>query len=387
MLARPRLLYICFDAVPSPKGASTHVSAFVRVLAEHYDVTLLSLPPFSGFEVNLPVHHIIFPGSEENYLERALDFQEFIWDHLEVERYDFIHYRSMWAALPVAEEAKRHGTRVVCEVNGVESIELKYHYPALRARPELMAKLRAQEQLAFDSADHIITPSAVTAKYLGKCNVATERITVIPNGVDLELFRPPAVDVANDPPTVLYVGTLTPWQGAEFLLDAFRRAVAVQPLRLQLLSPESNRWRAPLQKRVKRYGVGELVTFLPSIAHGSAGEIIAAVDICVAPLMPTERNTVQGCSPLKLFEYMACARPIVAADLPVTREILCHEETALLYKPNKTSHLVAPLLRLAGDAELRARLGDTARREVTQRFTWARAGEELLRVYREKLVV
>ncbi|MEI7831888.1 MAG: glycosyltransferase family 4 protein [bacterium] len=387
MLNRPRLLYICFDAVPSPKGASTHVSAFVRTLVEHYDVTLLSLPPFPGFEVNLPVRHIIFPGGAENYLDRALSFQEFIWDHLEEERYDFIHYRSMWAALPVAEEAKRHGTRVVCEVNGVESIELKYHYPALRARPELMAKLRAQEEFAFSSADHIITPSAVTAKYLGKCGVTAEKVTVIPNGVDLELFRPPNVTKANDPLVVLYVGTLTPWQGAEFLLDAFRRAVAVQPLQLQLLSPETNRWRAPLLKRVQRYGVGELVTFLPTATHDTAGEIIATVDICVAPLMPTERNITQGCSPLKLFEYMACARAIVAADLPVTREILCHEETALLYKPNKTSHLVEPLLRLAGDHELRANLGDAARRTVEERFTWARAGEELLCIYREKLPV
>ena len=90
---------------------------------------------------------------------------------------------------------------------------------------------------------------------------------------------------------------------------------------------------------------------------------------------------------MKLFEYMACARAIIAADLPVTREILCHEETALLYKPNKTSHLVEPLLRLAGDPELRTRLGEAARRTVVERFTWARAGEELMQVYREKLPV
>lgn len=387
MSSRPRLLYICFDAVPSPKGASTHVSAFVRTLAERYDVTLLSLPLFPGYLDDLPARHIIFPGNEDNYLERALSFQEFIWDHLEVERYDFIHYRSMWAALPVAEEAKRNGARVLCEVNGVESIELKYHYPALRARPELMAKLRAQEQLAFDSADHLITPSAVTEKYIRKCGIAAEKVTVISNGVDTELFRPSEVAKVNDPLTVLYVGTLTPWQGADFLLDAFRRAVTVTPLRLQFLSPESGRWRAPLQKRIERYGVGELVSFLPSTAHGNASEIIATADICVAPLMPTERNIVQGCSPLKLFEYMACARPIIAADLPVVREIVRHEETALLYKPNKASHLTEALLRLVGDIELRARLGNNARREVVAHFTWERAGELLLGVYREKLTV
>ncbi len=361
------------------------MSAFVRTLAECYDVTLLSLPPFPGYLDELPARHIIFPGTEENYLERALAFQEYIWDHLEVEQYDFIHYRSMWAALPVVEEAKRNGARVLCEVNGVESIELKYHYPALRARPELMAKLRAQEQLAFDSADHIITPSAVTAKYLGKCGITAEKITVIANGVDTELFQPAEVAKVNEPLTVLYVGTLTPWQGAEFLLDAFRRAVAITPLQLLFLSPESGRWRAPLQKRIERYGVREMVTFLPSTAHNSAGEIIAAADICVAPLMPTERNIVQGCSPLKLFEYMACARPIIAADLPVVREIVRHEETALLYKPNKASHLTAALLRLGGDAELCARLGNTARKEVVERFTWERAGELLLGVYREIL--
>ncbi len=110
--------------------------------------------------------------------------------------------------------------------------------------------------------------------------------------------------------------------------------------------------------------------------------LIREADICLAPLMPTERNTVQGCNPVKLFEYMACARAIVASRLPVIQEVLSDGDDALLFSPSKPSRLADCLLKLASDEALRTQLGAAAREKVTDRFQWRHANSALIEVYR-----
>jgi len=380
---RLSVLYICFDPIPSPKGASTHVTYFVRALAERYAVTLMSV----GAKELAPgatyggARHLVAPLTKENYLDRALVFRETVWDELEAHPYDIVHFRSMWAAAPVAEEKARQGYRVVAEVNAVESIELKYHYPALRGATALLARLRAQEDQAFRTADVLVTPSELTRNYLTHHQVPEEKIRVIPNGVDLDLFHPTPAGERAGPLTLLYMGTLAPWQGVDFLLEALKPAIADCPLRLQILCPDSGKWRRPVERLIGKLGLTERVEIIPAVPHTQVPAVVRQADICVAPLTPTERNLVQGCHPIKLLEYMACGKPIIASDLPVVREVLTHEANALLFKVTKPRRLTECLLQLAGDAELRRRLGEQALQTARERFSWRCAQEALLGVY------
>jgi len=374
-----RVLYICFDHIPSPKGAGTHVRYFVEALAERYDVTLLCLGE-TGDEVCFGARRVGLALEQANYLDRALAFREAVWDELERGEYDIVHYRTMWAALPVAEELSRRGFAAVCEVNGVESVELKYHYPALRGRPELLDKLRAQERLAFTTATTLVTPSEVTRHYLASHGAPEERVTVIPNGVDLQRFHPaPAPE--NDQPVLLYVGTLAPWQGLEFTLEAMQRVTAVRPACLRVLGAGARRWGRELERHIEKLGLTECVEFLPPVPHEEVPGVIHSADLCLCPLAPTERNLAQGCSPVKLFEYLACGKPIVASNLPVIREVLTHEEDSLLFTVTKPARLADAILRVLEDTDLRQRLAENARRRA-EGFSWRKAQEALLDVYK-----
>lgn len=401
MSRQPRVLYVCYDVIPAPKGASTHVTSFIEALAGAYEVTLVGLaadpPPPTAGSPETPAlvaagtyhgaRHLQIAPTCPEFLDRAVQFREAVWDRLAAEAFDVVHFRTMWAALPVAEEKTQQGFAVVCEVNGVDSIELKYHFPALRSHPRVIDKLRRQEQLAFDCADALITPSAVTAKYLTRRGVDADRVTVIPNGVDLTVFSPgePPLQPRSGPVRLLYIGTLAPWQGVDFLLEALaraRRAPDCPALELRIVGPLRRRWTRPLEKLIARRGLEGCVELQEPVPHGQVVGLIREADICLAPLMPTERNTVQGCNPVKLFEYMACAKAIVATRLPVVQEVLSEGEDALLFSPSKPSRLADCLLRLAGDEALRAQLGDNAREKVTERFQWSHANEALLEVYR-----
>ncbi|MEZ4668204.1 MAG: glycosyltransferase family 4 protein [Anaerolineae bacterium] len=96
---------------------------------------------------------------------------------------------------------------------------------------------------------------------------------------------------------------------------------------------------------------------------------LSAFDVCAMP-HPYTKQFANYTSPLKLFEYMACQRPIVASDLPGWADVISHEQTALLVPPSDASALAAAITRLHGDPALRQHLADAAYQRVMAHYTW-----------------
>ena len=117
-------------------------------------------------------------------------------------------------------------------------------------------------------------------------------------------------------------------------------------------------------------GLGARVHFTGLVEHHAVPGHVAGFDIALQP------QVVAYASPLKIFDYMAAGRAIVAPDQPNIREILEHGRTALLFDPeapfDSPTGLWAAIRQLAGDAGLRARLGAAARAELEAKdYTWA----------------
>lgn len=386
---RPRVLYASFDAVPAPKGASTHILQTVRGIARVAEVDLLTLPgtlPAGEGAAALPpgVRHITVPAPAENFLQRALEFGDAVGERLLAEQYAVVHVRSVWEGTPARLLQPRFQYRLVYEVNGLPSVELKYHHPAAASARDLIARLRVQERALLQSAARIITQSHTTRKFIRGQGGGGERARVIPNGVDPERFSHSARP-GNEPPTIVYLGTLAPWQGVAFLVDAVRLVSEQQPVTLRIAGTGRREWRKALEHQVRRLGLEARVELLGAVSPNDVPALLCASDICVAPLALTDRNVLQGCCPIKILEYMAAGRPIVAARLPAVEEILRHEETALLYKPDKPRRLTEALLRLMEDPALAEHLATTAAGEVRERFTWERHNAAVEEVYRELL--
>lgn len=104
---------------------------------------------------------------------------------------------------------------------------------------------------------------------------------------------------------------------------------------------------------------------------------IAAFDVCAMPLPWTEHFAFYA-SPIKLFEYMAAERPIVATDLPSTAEVVTDGKTALLVPPGDSAALRAAVERLRADPGLRSRLAAAARARVLAEYTWSARARTIL---------
>jgi glycosyltransferase involved in cell wall biosynthesis len=382
-----RVLYAAFDVVPSPKGASRHITYFTRALvAAGCELTLLTvglgdLPAsdtYAGARV-LRVHDL-----EANFMRRALRFGDAVWEHLRQEAgaYDLVHFRDIWSGRSALEARGRfaYAYRTLFEVNGLPSVELKYHYPSLRGT-DLPAKLRGQEAAALQGADAVVCVSAVTAIYLRSMGAPPEGITVIPNGVDLTRFRPPKAST-DHAPRLVYAGTLASWQGIGTLIEAMPMVLAAFPeARLDLIGPAKGRHQKRLLKLVHKVGLDEeSVRFAGPADPAEMPERLAAASVCLAPLAYNDRNVTQGCCPIKVLEYAAVARPVVASDLPVVRELLGEGEAAF-FPADDPAELARQVIHLLSYPEEARAMGQRAAEKVRQAFTWERAGERLLEVY------
>ncbi len=118
------------------------------------------------------------------------------------------------------------------------------------------------------------------------------------------------------------------------------------------------------------------VEFYGHLPHVQTDAFRQACDVLVAPFLEYVQgyrgrdNLAPWMSPLKVFEYMAAAKPIVCSNLPVLREVLSDGENALLCAPGDLDAWVEALERLDGDVSLRASLGERAHRDFIAHYTW-----------------
>ncbi|MBE0672652.1 MAG: glycosyltransferase family 4 protein [Anaerolineales bacterium] len=386
----PKILYTAFDIVPSPKGASTHILHNILGLVNgNFDVHLITpndglLPPedtIDGARVTR-----VSQDLTQNFLARAVHFGRSIASHIALHpEYDVVHFRNIWDGFHIAQNKTRYGYKTLFEVNGLPSIELKYHYPGLDS--ELLSKIKEQEIATLHLSDAIVCPSRVTRDYIASLGLNRKLVTVIPNGVSPSDFSPsPLPHRDGRIPVLLYIGTLADWQGLEIVIKSIPKILEQQPVQLQIVGRGRSRQRKMLAKQIRKLGIEEHVIVQPAVPHHEIPALIANADICVAPLGLNDRNVTQGACPIKLLEYMAAGRPLLASNMPIVRELVREDVDALLFSPNDPDDLARQTLALLNDFELSQRLAKSASERALTKFTWHESQKKLLRVYERLLV-
>jgi glycosyltransferase involved in cell wall biosynthesis len=219
----------------------------------------------------------------------------------------------------------------------------------------------------------VLPVTEVLADKIRAAGVPDERITVVPNGIHPEEFPAMAARPADaEGPLVLgFVGFVRDWHGLDHVVRAMAAYRGQYPLALKVVGDGPA--RPGLEKLAAELGIAGRVTFTGLAARDAVPGLISGFDIALQPA------SVAYASPLKVFEYMAAGRAIVAPDQPNLREVLRHGETALLFDPGSPEAMWQAVLRLAEDATLRQRLGEAARAEIARRdLTWAGNARKVL---------
>jgi glycosyltransferase involved in cell wall biosynthesis len=272
------------------------------------------------------------------------------------ERYSLFSY----AGVQVACEA---GVPLVLEVNAPLSEEgAKYRDLVLRTTA------RELERRIFCDADALVVVSGLLAEHARALGVENERITVLPNGVDPERFQP---DVSGAPVrerhglgdawVAGFAGSFKPWHDLDTLVAAVR-SLAQDGLDVRLLAVGDG----PRLRELAPSGEPFLVC-TGAVDYAQMPAHLAAMDAIVVPYAADGDRYF---SPLKLYEAMAMARPVVGARTGQVAETITDGETGLLYEPGSRRALADTLRKLAALPDRGASLGERARRWVLDGRTW-----------------
>ena len=393
-----RIAYICFDVVPAPKGAAIHIEAFAHALGTlPGTLDLVTVSP-NGTILDQPTHwpgvrHIALPAVGKTLIDRVLDFRRHLWQWLQAQQaFDVIQIRSIYEGFPIAINKEQVCQQLFFEVNGMPSIELKYRYPKVMDDDDLMTKIIAQEDFCLAQSDRIITPSSVTRNYLLQRGVSEESIHVIPNGVDLDTFtyqdstvsdtqQEKSRSLKSAPFKLLYIGTLSAWQGVELAIDALALYCRDAPATLTIIGPVRGKQDTVLMDLAAKLGVADQVTILPPMTQTELVQYMHGADAIAAPLKPNDRNLVQGCCPLKVIEGMATGTPVITSDLPVIHDLGENNVHFLAVRPGSSKAIKDAMLRLSSDESLLKSIAHQGYLQAQLHFPWQRAQNSLLCLY------
>ena len=272
------------------------------------------------------------------------------------ERYNLFFHAGAWLC-------RRKGAPLILEVNAPLAEERTHEGNLFWRRAA-----RRSETAIWRAADIVLPVTDVLADRVHAAGVPRDRIEVIPNAVGAPFLS------AHDPSAIRnrlglngkivlgFSGFIREWHG----VDRVIKFLAAQQRRdLHLLIVGDGPARPALGKLAAECGVAEQISFAGTVQREDMPAYISAFHIALQPA------AVEYASPLKLFEYMALGKPVLAPDQPNLREIVTNGSDGILFDTSSADGFDKALLDLIDDATLRARLGDTARTTLERcNYTW-----------------
>jgi glycosyltransferase involved in cell wall biosynthesis len=230
--------------------------------------------------------------------------------------------------------------------------------------PALTLPTRMIESIVFNHVDLNIALTPLLRNYIQAYEVPEEKVRLLPSGVDTEMFSPGAK--SNDGPVILFMGTIYGFSGLDRVIRDWQNLLAVHP-RAKLVIVGAGEDQARLESLR-----GENVIFTGIQPYSRLPEYIRSSDICINPF---ELNGItEKILPTKLFQYLACGKPVVATRLPGTIPFLAGEEDGVTYA--ETADTVNVLIQLLSDPERCRRLGERGVL-AARRFDWVEIARQM----------
>ncbi|MGE5533741.1 MAG: glycosyltransferase family 4 protein [Bacillota bacterium] len=289
----------------------------------------------------------------------------------------------------------------------IHSADIEFPYTYQAARTSIPTVVTEWENIPFNFEElpysriknynrkHVayfiaITERAKKALILEGTN--PDRITVIPAGVDCEIFKPQSknvqimerLGVAEENVKILFVGRLVPEKGIFNLLSAFSMLLkSKQNVELLIVGSGNQETTTQIKELVTELKIGLKVKFLGNIKYSEMPQIHNIADIFCLPSEETKTWAEQfGYS---LVEAMACGKPAVSTWTGSIPEIIKHRQTGILVKPNEPDSLKSALEELLEDKAIREKFGSNGREWVLERFEANKVAGQIADVYHKVL--
>ena len=262
--------------------------------------------------------------------------------------------------------SKITGAALFIETNGIiEDEVLADSRLPLRGLWKRVRLFRFIEGAAYRQAAHIFTVTQGLKKYLtGKYGMPARQVTVVENGINTDIMRPLNVTRTGNELRIGFIGHLTPWEGMTYAVEAMQ-AVAAKLPNAKLIIAGNGEQLPELQRMVRDSGLQKNVEFLGRIDHGEVPAFLNSCDVCLA-YYTRERAGMN--SPFKVYEYLACGRPVIVSDMAGLSDHF--NGVVVSAQPENAQDLAAKIIALLQDEPRRRELEQKALSYIEGGHSW-----------------
>jgi PEP-CTERM/exosortase A-associated glycosyltransferase len=391
-----RILHVLDHSIPLHSGYTFRTLAILREQRRRGWTTLQLTTPKQGATMlredsvdGLTLHRTPNGGTEGLLAQMRLTAAR-IDEVVQAERPDLIHAHSpVLNALPALWVRLKRRLPVVYEMRASWEDAAVDHGTTTEGSLRYRMS-RALETLALKGADRITTICEGLRGDIASRGIAGDKITVIPNAVDVGSFRfgvPASPELQQrlglaGRTVIGFAGSFYGYEGLHLLVDAVARLRRTRPDAVLLLvggGPQE----AALKSQVQAAGLADAVVFTGRVPHSEVQRYYELIDVLAYPRLPMRLTELV--TPLKPLEAMAQGRIFVASNVGGHRELVRHGDTGYLCPAGSAEALAQGLEAALADQPNWPRIRASARRFVEQERTWSSSVARYAEVYRDAL--
>lgn len=380
-----KIIFISHATMSQLEGESIHVLEMALSLQKQGNDLLLMC------QGGKRISHLLFskqiPGFRIRYLTSLfLDLISIPYLFFYIKRFkpDIVYYREVATAGIVTW---LFNVPSVAEANGIYPDLAKMERPRFFKIAGIFLRLRERLQYYFATRIICVT-KGIKNELVRNYGVKEEICRVIHNGVNIDLFKPLSkvacrkkLGIKQDYFYIGFVGSFKAWRGLENLIDAMKIIKERGYNHIKCFFVGDGYLMSRLKEMVSRYDLGNNIIFKGRITYEDVPLFINSFDICY--LCWTGLN--YGSSALKLYEYLACARPVIASRVEGDREIVKNGNCGFLFNPDDVESLVSSIIESYQERDKLPDLGKNGRRLIENRFSWENVAKKVQRVLKESV--
>lgn len=304
---------------------------------------------------------------------------------LKIRKPALVHAASNYVnALPALIAARRAGLPFVYEVRGLWELTAAQR-TVTGETSERFEQTRELEIRVAREADAVLAINEALKQELVRRGVPAERISIAPNSVDVDRFKPiPRDDELKEMLGVAdrfvlgFIGSIVDYEGLDDAVDCLA-LLERGGVKSALVIVGGGAAEAAVAARARERGVQDLVVMTGKVRPAAVPQYYSIIDVAVFPRKPS--TVTETVSPLKPLEAMAMGVPVVASNVAAQAEMIRDGDTGLLYAKGDTAAFAATVARIANDPLLARELAANGRRFVETERTWSATGARVAELY------
>ncbi len=269
---------------------------------------------------------------------------------------------------------KRHIPWVL-ETNALLSYESKFYRKTLF----LSSIAKSFEKRAYQKCDVLVCISEALKEIItNEININPEKICVLPNAVNIDMFDPESHSSIrlHSTFTIGFIGSLYPWSGLDNLFHSVKE-LKDRDINIKLTIVGDGQQLTTLEELAEKLDIAQDVAFVGRVNWSDIPKYISGFDLCYSGQTQFGPGKMY-LSPLKLYEYMSMEKPVVISNFEDARRLIQHGETGFLFDPNNRNELTRVLQDAYVNQKLLVNIGKAGREVIAKNHSWESRIEKLI---------